>query len=348
MHVGLEVTAALAQRFTGVPRYSVELANAFASLEGADLRCRMLFRFADYRKRGLMPTYPWPARWYGSGPWPAMPRCDVVHGLATRLPRRCGRAARVITIHDLSPFMLPNYGSERSLRNTQRRYREAAEADRIIAVSQATKDDYVRIFDTPPESIDVVHHGLGAAFLEAAAAGPAPHAAKPPYLLAFGGTPRKNLARTLRAFALSRARKSFVLRVLGPPDPAAASMLDALALRDAVRFEADADDAHMVALYRGCSGLLFASLQEGFGLPLLEAMACSTPVLTSDRPGTAEIAGGHARLVDPESVESIAAGIDALATVDSAALAAAAAYASTFTWRRAAERTLAVYRRVTN
>ncbi len=347
MRVGLEATAALAQRFTGVPRYTVELANAFASLEGADLRCRMLFRLADYRKRTLMPQYPWPTRWYGSGPWPAMPRCDVVHGLGTRLPRRSGRAARVITIHDLSPFMLPNYGSERTLRNTQRRYREAADADRIIAVSQATKDDYVRIFGTPPDRIDVVHHGIGAAFLEAAAE-PARRAAEPPYLLAFGGTPRKNLARTLQAFAISRARQSFVLRVLGPPDPATASALRALALGDAVRFEADADDARMVALYRGCSGLLFASLQEGFGLPLLEAMACSTPVLTSDRPGTAEIAGGHARLVNPESVESIAAGIDALPAMDSAPLAAAAAYARTFTWRRAAERTLAVYRRLTN
>jgi hypothetical protein len=69
-------------------------------------------------------------------------------------------------------------------------------------------------------------------------------------------------------------------------------------------------------------------------------------VLTSDRPGTAEIAGGHARLVDPESVESIAAGIDALPAVSADALAAAAAYARTFTWRRAAERTLTVYRKL--
>lgn len=343
MRVGLEATAALANRFTGVPRYTAELANAFASLENAGLRCRMLFRLADYRKRALMPKYPWPVRWYCSGPWPAMPRCDLVHGLGTRLPRRSGRAARVITIHDLSPFMLPNYGSERTLRNAQQRYREAADADRVIAVSQATKDDYVRIFGTPAERIDVVHHGISAAFLDAGARAAR---ADPPYFLAFGGTPRKNLARTLDAFARSAARKSFVLRVIGPPDAASDAMLGAAALGDAVRLEPDADDDHLAALYRGSSGLLFASLQEGFGLPLLEAMACSAPVLTSARPGTAEIAGGHALLVDPESVESIAAGIDALPRVDAEALAAAAAYARTFTWRRAAERTLDVYRSV--
>ncbi|HZF30360.1 MAG TPA: glycosyltransferase family 1 protein [Gammaproteobacteria bacterium] len=343
MRVGLEATAALANRFTGVPRYTVELANAFAALDDAGLRCRMLFRLADYRKRALMPSYPWPVRWYCSGPWPAMPRCDVVHGLGTRLPRRSGRAARVITIHDLSPFMLPNYGSERTLRNAQQRYREAADADRIIAVSQATKDDYVRIFGVPAGRIDVVHHGISAEFL---GADPRAARADAPYFLAFGGTPRKNLARTLEAFAISRVRKSFVLRVLGPPDAASNAALDAAALGDAVRFEPDADDAGMATLYRGSSGLLFPSLQEGFGLPLLEAMACSTPVLTSARPGTAEIAGGHALLVDPESVESIAAGIDSLPAVGADAQAAAAAYARTFTWRRAAERTLSVYRSV--
>jgi len=344
MRVGLEATAALAKRFTGVPRYTVELANALAALDGAPLSCRMLFRLADYRKRALMPKYPWPARWYCSGPWPAMPRCDVVHGLGTRLPRRWGRAAHVNTIHDLSPFMLPNYGSERTLRNTQQRYRDAANADCIIAVSQSTKDDYVRLFGTPPERIAVVHHGLSAPFLDA---GPRVASTDRPYFIAFSGTPRKNLPRMLEAFAISAARKSFVLRVLGPPDAATSAVLASKGLGDSVRFQPDADDARMTALYRGSSGLLFASLMEGFGLPLLEAMACSAPVLTSDRPGTAEIAGGHALLVDPESVESIAAGIDALPAMSADALAAAVTYARTFTWRRAAERTLAVYSSVT-
>lgn len=342
MRVGLEATAALAERFTGVSRYTVELAHALAALDGAPVSGRMLFRLADYRKRALMPKYPWPARWYCSGPWPAMPRCDVVHGLGTRLPRRSGRAARVITIHDLSPFMLPNYGSERTLRNTQRRYREAGDADCIVAVSQATKDDYVRIFGTPADRITVVHHGISAAFLDV----PPAARADPPYLLAFGGTPRKNLARTLEAFAISAARKSFVLRVLGPPDAASTAVLESAALGDSVRFEPDPDDARMPALYGRSSGLLFPSLMEGFGLPLLEAMACSAPVLTSTSAGTAEIAGGHALLVDAESVEGIAAGIDALPGMAPDALAAAAAHARTFTWRRAAERTLAVYRSV--
>ncbi|HEX5045562.1 MAG TPA: glycosyltransferase family 1 protein [Gammaproteobacteria bacterium] len=342
MRVGLEATAALAKRFTGVSRYTVELAHALAALGGAPVSGRMLFRLADYRKRALMPSYPWPARWYCSGPWPAMPRCDVVHGLGTRLPRRSGGAARVITIHDLSPFLLPNYGSERTLRNTQRRYREAAGADCIIAVSQATKDDYVRLFGTPPERIAVVHHGISAAFFDV----PPAARADPPYFLAFGGTPRKNLSRTLEAFAISAARKSFALRVVGPPDAACGAVLASAALGDSVRFEPDGDDARMTALYRGSSGLLLPSLMEGFGLPLLEAMACSTPVLTSASPGTAEIAGGHALLVDPESIESIAAGIDALPAVGADALAAAAAHARTFTWRRTAERTLAVYRSV--
>ena len=346
--VGLEATATLAHRFTGVPRYALELSRALAALGAPDLRCRMLFRLASFRKRELMAAYPWPTRWYASGPWPAMPRCDVVHALATRLPHRTGRAARVSTLHDLSPFMLPNYGSDRGLRNSQQSYRDAATADRLIAVSQATKDDYLRLFPIAAERIDVIHHGLPDVFFAPRSARQPRASAAPPYLVVFGGNPRKNLARTIEAFAISASRKHLQLRVVGTPDPASAAALRASGGADSVRLVQIDDDAAMVDLYRGSVGLVFASLQEGFGFPLLEAMASSVPVLTSARPGTAEIAGGHATLVDPESVESIAAGIDRLpgAGADEHALAAAAAYARTFTWRRCAERTLDVDRAV--
>ena len=93
-------------------------------------------------------------------------------------------------------------------------------------------------------------------------------------------------------------------------------------------------------------GLLYPSLLEGFGLPILEAMACRTPVLTSARAGTEEIAGGHAILVEPEQPEAIAEGIDRLAGVSQDSLVAAARYARTFTWKRTAEQTLAVYRSI--
>jgi glycosyltransferase involved in cell wall biosynthesis len=97
-------------------------------------------------------------------------------------------------------------------------------------------------------------------------------------------------------------------------------------------------------LYGEAAGLLFPSLVEGFGLPIVEAMACGTPVLTSSRGGCAEIAGGHATLVDPESIDAIAEGIDRLPATTGESRRDAARYASGFTWRRTAQQTLAVYR----
>jgi glycosyltransferase involved in cell wall biosynthesis len=109
---------------------------------------------------------------------------------------------------------------------------------------------------------------------------------------------------------------------------------------------ADLDESGIADLYEGSLGLVYPSLLEGFGLPILEAMACTTPVLTSARAGTEEIAGGHAVLVEPEAPEAIAAGIDRLVSVTKDSLASAASYARTFTWKRTAEQTLAVYRSI--
>ena len=94
MRVGLEVTASLARRFTGLPRYTLELARALAGLGREDLSCRMLLHIGDYRKRHLRLDYPWPVRWYCSGVWPMLPRCDLLHGLGVRLPKTLGRQAR--------------------------------------------------------------------------------------------------------------------------------------------------------------------------------------------------------------------------------------------------------------
>jgi glycosyltransferase involved in cell wall biosynthesis len=346
MRVGLEASVLLSHRFTGVPRYICELARAFAELDAESLRCTILLRLNDFRKRSLKPHLPWPTRWYLSGPWPALPRCDVFHGLSVRLPRISGHAARVCTIHDLSPFMLPSYGSARGARNARRNYALAARhAHRIIAVSASTKSDFLAHFDIAPERIAVVHLGLSSVFL--APEDPTAErrsASEPPYFVAFGGNPRKNLAALFRAFGRSAARGAAILRVVGPMDASTAEALRDARLADSVRFEADMSDAELARLYRGAAGLLYPSLQEGFGLPILEAMACKTPVLTSARSSMAEIAAGHAVLVDPESPEDIAAGIDRLSQVPARALADAAAHARGFTWRRTAEQTLAVYR----
>lgn len=348
MRVALECSTALAHRLTGIQRYVIELVRALAALDEPDLGGRVLLRLGAYRKRRLKPALPWPTRWYASGPWPAVPLCDIVHALDMRLPRTPSRMARICTLHDVFALTLPRYGSKRNVRNTIKHYRYAVRrADRIIAVSEAARQEFIALFDYAPDRISVVHHGLSADFLAAAGAQAPPRAApaRRSYL-AFGGTPRKNLDRILAAFATAEAARDAVLEVVGPPAPASLDAVRRLGLGERVRFLGDVDDRSLAALYGAAAGLLFPSLQEGFGIPILEAMACGAPVLTSEISAMPEVAGGHAVLVDPASVDAIADGIDRLAAVTPAERAAAAAYAATFTWERAARKTLDVYRSV--
>lgn len=343
MRVGLEATVALAHRFTGVQRYVLELSRALLALGNEELHCWLLLRVADYRKRRLLPPMPWPIRWY----WSGVRRFDVIHGLDVRLPRVRAGVPQIATIHDLSPFSLPNFSSERTRRNMLDRYHYAARhAERIVAISNATKLDFASYLSFPPERIDVVYHGLSPAFEGEIGVGsiPGPRAGAP-YFVAFGGNPRKNLPRTIRALAAS-SRHDAELRVVGAPDSDCLQALSETKLEARVRFESNLDEPGMVSLYKGSSGLLYPSLLEGFGLPILEGMASGIPVLTSFGGGGEEIARGHAILVEPLSIDSIAAGIDRLSAVTESHLEAAARHARTFTWRHAAEQTLAVYRSV--
>jgi glycosyltransferase involved in cell wall biosynthesis len=135
------------------------------------------------------------------------------------------------------------------------------------------------------------------------------------YLLYVGNfKPHKNLARLVRAFARlpESARGSHQLVLAGSLDAFTASLRDearALALDERVRFPGFVAEADLAALYGGATALVFPSLLEGFGVPVLEAMACGTPVVCSDIAPLAELAEDAALLVDPWREEAIAAGI---------------------------------------
>jgi glycosyltransferase involved in cell wall biosynthesis len=131
------------------------------------------------------------------------------------------------------------------------------------------------------------------------------------------------------------------------PPEALASLtrrLDTLGLAARVHFAGHASDADLPALYAGAQAYLFPSLYEGYGLPLLEAMASGTPVLSSDRGACPEVAGGHAIIVDPTDVDALAAGIAATLDMSAERRAAALAHARARTWAETARGTLAVWR----
>ena len=268
------------------------------------------------------------------------------------------RVALVATIHDLIPWLFP-----RTVTRGHRWIRCAIlplvirRADRLIVDSQATARDLLRLFPDAVGKVRVVHLGVDSRFAPASlhevAAVRSRLGLSSEYLL-FVGTlsPRKNLIGLFRAYALLRQRKEDPppLVVAGAPgwlwEPIMQEVNE-LGLQTRVKFCGFVPDDILPALLTGATLFVMPSLYEGFGLPVLEAMACGTPVLTSDRSSIPEVAGEAALQVDPEKSEAIADGIrrvldDSHYRVELARRGRERA--SAFRWDVTARNTVAVYR----
>jgi len=282
--------------------------------------------------------------------------CDLVHSLASTAPAY-GRFARVTTIHDLNYLVVPD--AHFGLRGLGMRVLvplAARSSHRIIADSGATRDDLVERLRVAPERIDVVPLGLGRP--AQAAATPAAElrerlelGSRPVLLSLSAKRPHKNLRGLLDALALIPPERRPVAVLPGYVTPHEAELrahAAALGVERDVRFLGWTSDADVEGLFAVCAAFVFPSFYEGFGLPVLEAMARGVPVACSDRASLPEVVGDAALLFDPAEPASIAAALVRL--LDDHAEAerlrrAGRARASTFTWERAAGLTLASYER---
>jgi len=173
-------------------------------------------------------------------------------------------------------------------------------------VSRYTKQDILAWTGVPDEHVVVVGNGVGAAFCPEGRR----HAPGYPYLLyASNRKPHKNLPRLLQGLARSGLQRDVRLVLTGAPEAGLSQQITALKLHDRVVYAGQLSDADLVAYYRGALALVCPSLYEGFGLPPLEAMACGTPVVSSNLSALPEVVGDAAVLVDPYNVEAIAWGI---------------------------------------
>ena len=285
-------------------------------------------------------------------------RLDLYHATHYVLPPLT-RARAVVTIHDiihlLYPQFLPNRFAHLYARFMIRRALQRA--DRIITVSYNSKRDLVDYFSIAPSRIEVIYNGVSPLFFSevppgAPEAAARKHGVRGKYLLFLGGEkPHKNVQNVLRAFA--EARRDAALPhtlVLAGPLPSNPARLEALIaaldLGNAVVRPGIVPEEDLPALYAGADVFLYPTLYEGFGLPVIEAMACGTPVLTSSTSALQEVAGGYAYLADPMDVEAIARGIVTLTTdvkIRSDFRELGRKRSLDFSWDKAAERTLAVY-----
>lgn len=257
-------------------------------------------------------------------------------------------ARRAITVHDLAWITQPAYvppGLAAFLNRVVPR--QIAEADAIFVVSESTRATLLERFPVPAERVVVAPNAVDARFGDAGAApdrGGLRELDLPPAYLLMVGTvePRKNHLRVVEA--MWRARPDIPLLIAGGLGWQYGPVLEALAdpeVEGVVRYLGFVDDALLPQLYANAAGLIAASVEEGFDLPVLEGMAAGVPLLLSDIPVHREVARDFASHFDPHSVDAIVDGIIALverSERDSDRMSRQQAMANRFTWQGTAER----------
>jgi glycosyltransferase involved in cell wall biosynthesis len=322
MRVGLDVSP-LEQTAAGTARYI----DALGGIDGVEL-VRLV-----HRGRGRATTVYRDAVWY---PF-ALPRLarrervDVLHCPTFRGPLAPPSCPLVVTVHDLAVLRHPETFNQWTRQYSRLCVSRVVRAARlVIAVSEHTKQELVELLGTPDEKIRVVPNGVSELF------SPDGPAETGDYVLAVGTLePRKNLARLAEA----TQQLGIELRVAGE-----AGWGDVRLEGNLIRQLGRAPDDELVRLYRGARCLAYPSLEEGFGIPIVEAMASGTPVVTSRGGATEEVAGGAAVLVDPLDPASIAAGIEEAGSRRDELVRAGLERARAFDWAETARRTADAYR----
>ena len=312
MRVAFDVTP-LAQTAAGTARHVRGLLTAL------DRRPDLVLEPIGFHGGGRSMSVARDAWWYPVGLGRATRGADLLHCATFRAPGR-PHTPLVVTVHDVALLLHPDAFPAWHRHTGRLALRSAARAaDAVVALSAFTRDELIELLDVPVERIRVVPNGIDSVFTTE---GPA---AEGDYVLAVGTLePRKNLAAAVEA----AGRAGVELRVVGAAGWGGV---------DVPGWVGRVSDAELAALYRGARCLVYPSLYEGFGIPVLEAMACGTPVVTSRGGATEEVAGGAAVLVDARDVEAVAAGIREAELRRAALVTAGVQRARAFTWQHAAD-----------
>ena len=368
VHAALNLAFLTPGEMGGLEIYARRLAAALAKRDDVQLTLllpRMVRQEQDWAEMGravMLPVDPRRRSQWVLADQLHVPRAaaragaDVLHSLASTGPV-AGSVRRVVTVHDLhyrtqpeAHFGLRGLGMRALVPAAARRSR------RVIVPSQATADDVVRHLGIGRDRIDVIAeapgHPPGAPVRSRDEVRAELGAAELPLLMTVSAKrPHKNLARLLGGLALLDIGRRPLLILPGYPTPHEQELrarASELGVAEHVRFLGWVSDQQLEDLYRAADAFVFPSLSEGFGLPVLEAMARGIPVATSSRTSLAEVAGDAALLFDPEDERSIAAAIDRLLHEPGLADRLAAAgtrQAARFTWEATAAATVASYRR---
>jgi glycosyltransferase involved in cell wall biosynthesis len=319
VRVGVDISP-LAQTRAGTARHVRGLLTALRDRRGLELE------LLAHGGPGRVSSVVRDSYWYPAAIRRRAKGLDLLHCTTFRGPAR-SPVPTVLTVHDLAILRAPEaFPRWHRLYGTAGLRRVLRAADAIVAVSEFTRREVVELAAVAEERVRVVPNGVDPVFT------PDGPRAEGDYVLAVGTLePRKNLERAVEA-----AREAGVeLRVVGARGWGGV---------DVDGWVGEIPDSELAALYRGARSVLYPSLYEGFGLPVLEAMACGAPVVTSLDTAMVEIAGDAAVLVDPLDVSAIAAGILAADARRDELSRAGLERAREFTWQRSADAVVELWR----
>ncbi|MGH9785353.1 MAG: glycosyltransferase family 4 protein [Terriglobia bacterium] len=361
MTIALDATEAAHPEPTGTGVYSQMLIKALADSRPAsgfpDPRLALCLRIGPYCKWGRKRR--WPPGCSASPfwePWLPPRAAALFHGLNQRLPR-LPYPVRVVTIHDLFPLTSAEYSSPSFQQRFTQVLREAVgRADRIIAVSDATRQQLLRHTDASDSRIRIIHHGVDpippATAAEQQAFRQSVLGLRPEekFFLNVGAIQvRKNVANIVLALKRLPDYRLVLAGADGYGAEAVHSLIEREGVSGRVVRTGHASRQTLRLLYSAAAALVFPSLEEGFGMPILEAMSCGLPVVTSNCSAMPEVAGDAAVCVDPRSVSEIAAAMRRVAEDEPFAAdlrRRGHARAKLFTWAKCAGQTWDVYREV--
>ncbi|HVZ84619.1 MAG TPA: glycosyltransferase family 1 protein [Terracidiphilus sp.] len=353
-----------AQQYGGISRYFVELATHVARIPGAEVQIiAPLFRsrFLATRRnlaqtKGMdVSALSWlPVRVVQSVNLPlfrmlaAVAKPEIVHETYYAEHRTAPESAKIVTtVHDTIPERLPHLF--RGAAQHREMIRKAVgRADHIICVSESTRRDLLELYSVNPEHVAVAH--LASSIVPS---GSEPMDIGSPYFLHVGGRyAYKNFHGILQAFRVSGLHRTHKIVAFSSQSPAQEDfeLMDNLGIpRVSVVFTGGSDD-QLARYYAGAEALVFASMYEGFGIPLLEAMTCGCPVITSNVSSMPEVGGDAALYCDPYDTDSLAGAMMKIASsleIRAELIARGRARAQQFSWEKCAAETYAVYQKVT-
>ena len=337
MRIALDATYSLGENLSGVGVYSRELLNGLAaSPPGADWE--WFYRWQPFWKARTLPLPPRVHRRLLADSFGSR-SAGIFHGLNQRLPRRRFRR-QVATFHDLFVLTAEYSTAEFRARFAEQARHAAEGADLVIAVSAFTASQVEDLLKVPAARIRVIHHGVIPLPI------PALHREK--VVLCVGAIQkRKNQAGLVKAFTAMPVDWSLILA--GSEGYGAEEVRAAIAAspaRDRIQVTGYLSPTELAACYARASIFAFPSFDEGFGMPVLEAMEAGIPVIAGNRSALPEVCGDAALMVDPHSVQDLAQALRDLArgeTVNQDLVEKGKTQVQSFSWAKAVQETLNVY-----